>query len=84
MEETSLVLVEPRLYNNLSAHGRRHSLGCSLPGQDSSDLLLPAVDFPLQFNFGSPYSSSLTIFFDFDQRRSISGHCEGGWPPGVQ
>jgi len=26
----------------------------------------PAVDLPLQFNFGSPYSSSLTIFFDFE------------------
>ena len=29
------------------------------------DILQPAVDFPIQFNFGSPYSSSLTIFFDF-------------------
>jgi hypothetical protein len=24
----------------------------------------PSVDFPLQFNFGSTYASSLTIFFD--------------------
>ena len=24
----------------------------------------PAVDFPFQFNFGSIYSSSLTIYFD--------------------
>ena len=26
--------------------------------------ILPSVDFPLQFNFGSIYSSSLTIYFD--------------------
>ena len=28
----------------------------------------PAIDFPVQFNFGSPYSSSLTIFFDFHDK----------------
>ena len=32
----------------------------------------PAVDFPVQFNFGSPYSSSLTIFFDFDDSRETA------------
>ena len=31
----------------------------------------PAVDFPVQFNFGSPYSSSLTVFFDFEEPREI-------------
>jgi len=31
----------------------------------------PAVDFPVQFNFGSPYSSSLTVFFDFEESREI-------------
>ena len=30
----------------------------------------PAIDIPVQFNFGSPYSSSLTIFFDFDSEQS--------------
>jgi len=28
----------------------------------------PAVDLPLQFNFGSPYSSSLIVFFDFETK----------------
>ena len=27
----------------------------------------PAVDIPVQFNFGSLYSSALTIFFDFEE-----------------
>jgi len=31
----------------------------------------PAVDIPVQFNFGSPYSSSMTIFFDFEECRQI-------------
>jgi len=31
----------------------------------------PAVDFPVQFNFGSPYSSSLTVFFDFNESQEI-------------
>jgi len=29
----------------------------------------PAVDLPLQFNFGSPYSSSLVVFFDFEHNK---------------
>ena len=31
----------------------------------------PAVDIPVQFNFGSPYSSSMTIFFDFEDSRQF-------------
>ena len=27
----------------------------------------PAVDIPVQLNFGSLYSSSVTIFFDFEE-----------------
>jgi len=30
----------------------------------------PAVDLPLQFNFGSPYSSSLVVFFDFEHHKN--------------
>jgi len=30
----------------------------------------PAVDLPLQFNFGSPYSSSLVVFFDFEHNKT--------------
>ena len=44
----------------------------------------PAVDFPIQFNFGSPYSSSLTVFFDFDlgevERKAGAGGCVAGEP----
>lgn len=35
-------------------------------GEVDLPLLEPAVDLPLQFNFGSPYSSSLIVFFDFE------------------
>ena len=41
--------------NNLAAVSGQHA------GQMKST---PAVDFPFQFNFGSIYSSSLTIYFD--------------------
>jgi hypothetical protein len=27
----------------------------------------PCVDFPVQSNFGSPYSASVSVFFDFDK-----------------
>ena len=42
----------------------------------------PAVDFPIQFNFGSPYSSSLTVFFDFDlgegeRKKGVGGGVAG-------
>lgn len=30
----------------------------------TSPTITPSVDFPFQFNFGSIYSSSLTIYFD--------------------
>lgn len=33
-------------------------------GQHAKAKSTPAVDFPFQFNFGSIYSSSLTIYFD--------------------
>jgi len=62
-----MVLVEPRMYHNIKTQNniiRRHSYS----GSSSQSEMLPAIDFPLQFNFGSPYSSSLTIFFDFEQK----------------
>ncbi len=31
---------------------------------DRSASLVPSVDFPFQFNFGSTYASSITLFFD--------------------
>ena len=27
----------------------------------------PCVDFPVQSNFGSPYSASISVFFDYDK-----------------
>ena len=43
---------------------------CCYSGSASScqkiEKVEPAVDIPVQFNFGSLYSSSLTVFFDFE------------------
>jgi len=39
----------------------------------------PAVDLPLQLNFGSPYSSSLVVFFDFEhgpETRKVVKFCD--------
>ncbi len=41
-----------------------HSLIYSQHKTINSSKSTPAVDFPFQFNFGSIYSSSLTIYFD--------------------
>jgi len=47
---------------------RRHSASADSRLRDWSLLKLePAVDVPVQLNFGSPYSSSVTIFFDFEE-----------------
>jgi len=69
-----MVLVEPRKHHNISKKGnfcRRHSYsGSSSIGHKKAENFEPAVDFPVQFNFGSLYSSSLTIFFDFEEKSS--------------
>jgi len=36
----------------------------------------PAVDIPVQFNFGSLYSSALTIFFDFEEEAPRPGQSQ--------
>jgi len=68
-----MVLVEPRKHHNVNKTNffRRHSYsGANSVGQRLEEIE-PAVDFPVQFNFGSPYSSSLTVFFDFEEPREI-------------
>jgi hypothetical protein len=82
LEEVSMVLVEPRQRHSFGKQSffRRHSysifsgaLGRVVESSEESE---PAVDFPVQLNFGSPYSSSLTIFFDFDSDESpLSVEC---------
>jgi len=74
LEEVSLVVVEhrrkQRQQNATTNHGnifRRHSASVDQGCRKWASLALePAVDFPVQLNFGSPYSSSVTIFFDQD------------------
>ena len=59
-----------------------HILDCVFSGLSETE---PAVDLPLQFNFGSPYrcsktfnidltelppSSSLVVFFDFEHNKN--------------
>jgi len=64
-----MVLVEPRKHHNFSKVNffRRHSYSGSVSMINNGiEEIQPAVDFPVQFNFGSPYSSSLTVFFDFE------------------
>ncbi len=36
----------------------------SLVDPPPSDVFVPSVDFPFQFNFGSTFASSITLFFD--------------------
>jgi len=69
-----LVLVGPR--RKIIHHSKSTSIfhRQSYCGDDRAE---PAVDLPLQFNFGSPYSSSLIVFFDFEhgdgeERRNIN------------
>jgi len=74
-----MVLVEPRKHHNFNKSNffRRHSYsGANSVGQRLEEIE-PAVDFPVQFNFGSPYSSSLTIFFDFEEPREIEIRLKG-------
>jgi len=68
-----MVLVEPRKHHNFSKQNffRRHSYSGSITVASRLEDIQPAVDFPVQFNFSSPYSSSLTIFFDFDDSREL-------------
>jgi len=69
-----MVLVEPRKHHNFSKVNffRRHSYSGSVSMINNGiEEIQPAVDFPVQFNFGSPYSSSLTVFFDFEESREI-------------
>jgi len=68
-----MVLVEPRKHHNFSKTSffRRHSYCGAISVGNTSEEIEPAVDFPVQFNFGSPYSSSLTVFFDFEDSREI-------------
>jgi len=70
-----MVLVEPRKHHNFNKTNffRRHSYSSgSISVGSKLEEIEPAVDFPVQFNFGSPYSSSLTIFFDFDDSRETA------------
>lgn len=65
-----MVVVEPRKHLNIknkSTFYRRHSFSGSTSSTQKMEKFEPAVDIPVQFNFGSLYSSSLTIFFDFDE-----------------
>jgi len=51
---------------------RRHSASADTRCREWSTLKLePAVDFPVQLNFGSPYSSSVTIFFDQEEPEKL-------------
>lgn len=64
-----MVIVEPRLRQHFTKQQglfRRHSSSGGRNVKLLSTVEQPAVDFPVQFNFGSLYSSSLTIFLDFD------------------
>ena len=68
--------VKPNEAEDLSSPSRRSSLLCyNHPGgganlstqaaaKTNNNQMTPSVDFPFQFNFGSIYSSSLTIYFD--------------------
>ena len=70
--------VKPNEAEDLSSPSQRSSLLCynnsganlspsSVSGSAKSNInnqSTPSVDFPFQFNFGSIYSSSLTIYFD--------------------
>lgn len=54
---------------------RRHSTSVRLEASSSSLLLVeeeqqlfPCVDFPIQSNFGSPHSASISVFFDYHDR----------------
>jgi len=71
-----MVLVEPRKHHNFNKSNffRRHSYSGSSTVGHRHEKIEPAVDFPVQFNFGSPYSSSLTVFFDFEERNEMAGN----------
>lgn len=73
-----MVLVGPRKHINIhhkSTFYRRHSFSGSASASQNSgsqiEKVEPAVDIPVQFNFGSLYSSSLTVFFDFEEETGI-------------
>jgi len=68
-----MVLVEPRKHHNIYKQNffRRHSYSGSGSVSNRLEEIHPAVDIPVQFNFGSPYSSSMTIFFDFEDSRQF-------------
>jgi hypothetical protein len=73
-----MVLVGPRKHLNIhhkSTFYRRHSFSGSASASQNSgsqiEKVEPAVDIPVQFNFGSLYSSSLTVFFDFEDETGI-------------
>jgi len=68
-----MVLVEPRKHHNINKQNffRRHSYSGSGSVSNRLEEIHPAVDIPVQFNFGSPYSSSMTIFFDFEDSRQF-------------
>ena len=62
-----MVLVEPRKhFTKIPKSSSLEKVVCraSKHGKNT-EKIEPAVDLPIQFNFGSLYSSSLTIFFDF-------------------
>jgi len=70
-----MVVVEPRKHLNVknnSTFYRRHSFCGSTSSKHKIEKFEPAVDVPVQFNFGSLYSSSLTIFFDFEDEASAA------------
>lgn len=60
-----MVLVEARQKFICSTRTlvRRHSSSVLVESVEE----FPCVDFPVQSNFGSPYSASLSVFFDFDK-----------------
>jgi len=74
-----MVLVEPRKHHNFNKSNffRRHSYSGAITTGHRQEEIEPAVDFPVQFNFGSPYSSSLTVFFDFEEPREVGVNLKG-------
>lgn len=62
-----MVLVGPRQKMVPSSQTKNSGLRTNRRQYSWDTRAEPAVDLPLQFNFGSPYSSSLIVFFDFEQ-----------------
>ena len=63
-----MVLVEPRKhFTKIPKSSSLEKVVCRASKHHGKmiEKIEPAVDLPIQFNFGSLYSSSLTIFFDF-------------------